>query len=58
MIYELPYPMCGERRKQVRKPARNQYEEELARTLRGGTEKFYNTKIKKKPAYQWDEPWR
>lgn len=58
MIYELPWPHCGERRAQVRRAPRNQFELELAKGLRGsGRQTFYKPEIKKSTnIYQWDEP--
>lgn len=55
---DLEWPACGERRREVRKNPRNQFEQQLAESLRGqGNENFYNVKPKKlKSTYDWNEP--
>lgn len=55
MMYEMPWPHCGERRKIPRKTNMSQWEHKLAKTLRGGTETIYRTETKQRPKiYQWD----
>jgi len=55
---DIKWPACGERRREVRKNPRNQYEQKLAESLRGGKESFYRVPPKQVAIYQWNEPGR
>lgn len=50
---DMKYPYCGERRNSPRRPARNQYEQQLWESLRGGKETIYEKPKKPKPRYDW-----
>ncbi len=54
-MIELEWPYCGERRKEVRKNPRNQWELELAKSLRGGKETVYEKPKKPIQVYDWDD---
>lgn len=54
-MYDVDWPMCGERRKEVRKNPRNQWEQKLAESLRGGKETIIKPEIKKPiKVYDWE----